>query len=98
MHEGIKRKSEVRCAQVAPGASRGLPYLGLNVHPLLVIDPPADYQHVSVRQGGVRRVPPIVVHIGQPRPAICKGIVSVGIGYPHVVTCVSTGHEELSVG
>ena len=40
MHEGIKRKSEVRCAQVAPGASRGLPYLGLHVHPLLVIDPP----------------------------------------------------------
>ena len=40
----------------------------------------------------------LVVHIGQPRPAICKGIVSVGIGYPHVVTCVSTGYEELSVG
>src|SRR5205814_10294887 len=98
MHEGIKRKSEVRSAQVAPGASRDLPYLGLNVHPLLGIDPPADHQYVSVRQRGVRRVPPTVVHIRQPRPAICKGIVSVGIGYPLVVTCVSTGHEELSVG
>src|SRR4026208_1031174 len=98
MHEGIKRKSEVRWGEVAPGASRGLPYLGLNVHPLLVIDPPADHQHVSVRQRGVRRGPPLAVRIGERRPAICKGIVCVGIGYPHVVTCVSTGYEELSVG
>src|SRR4029077_3172321 len=98
MHKGIKRKSQVRRGQVAPGASRGLPYLGLNVHPLLGSDPPADHQHVSVRQRGARRVPPTVVHIGQPRPTVCKGIVSVGIGYPLVITYVSTSHDELSVG
>ena len=98
MHEGIKRKSEVRCAQVAPGASRGLPYLGLNVHPLLGIDPPADHQHVSVRKRGACGVPATVVHIRQAGPGIAEWVINVGIRDAHVITYVPTCHPQTAIG
>jgi hypothetical protein len=63
------------------------------------IDPAGDYQHVSVRQRGARRVPSTVIHIRQPGPGIVQRVIRVGIGQPHIASVVkmSTGYEKLSI-
>ncbi len=87
----------MRCAQVAPGCHCTLPHLRLDIDIIARIDRATDYEHVSVRQRGVRRVPSTVVHIRQPRPGIGQRVIRVGIGQPDKVVYVSTGHQELSV-
>jgi hypothetical protein len=90
-HVWIERLRQMRCGQVAPGSSRTLPYLRLHID-VSRGDRATDRQHVSVRQGGARRIPSTVIHVRQARPGIVQRIIPVGIGQPHPGAYVSTGY------
>jgi hypothetical protein len=73
-----------------------LPYLWLDII-FRRSDPASDREHVSIGQRGARRVPPTVIHIREPGPAIVQRVIFIGIGQPHKVVYVSTGYQELSI-
>jgi hypothetical protein len=62
------------------------------------IDRATDYEHVSIRQRGIRRVPSAVGHVRQPRPGIVERVICVGVGQADKVLYISTRYEELSIG
>jgi len=96
-HEWIEeRQCQVRCSQIAPGCRCTLPYLRLDID-VSRSDRATDHQHVSVRQGSGRRIPPTIIHVRQPCPAIVQRVKLVGVGQSHIVVYVSTGNEELSI-
>jgi hypothetical protein len=92
-----ERQCQVRCAQIAPGCGCSLPYLRLDID-VSRGDRATDHQHVSVRQGSGRRIPPTIIHVRQPGPGIVQRVIRVSVGQPHKVVYVSTSYEELSIG
>ena len=96
-HVWIERQRQVSCSQIAPGCRRTLPYLRLDIDTHRRIYPTTDHQHVSVRQRGVRWIPPSIIHVRQSRPTVVQRVIRVSIDQPHIIGYVSTGYQELSI-
>ncbi len=75
-----------------------MPHLRFDIDIIARIDRATDYEHVSIRQRGIRRVPSAVVHVRQPRPSVVPGAIRVRVGQADIVLLVSTRYKELAIG
>jgi hypothetical protein len=98
-HEWIKSgQCQVRSGQVAPGCRCCLPHLRFDIDIIARIDRATDYEHVSIRQRGIRWVPSALVHVRQPRPGVIPGVIHVSVGQADIVGHISTRYKELPIG
>jgi hypothetical protein len=57
-----RRQCQMRCGEIAPGCRCSLPDLRLDIGDSRC-DRATDHEHVAVRQGSGRRIPPTIIHV-----------------------------------